>query len=403
MRGDAERQSNIMLAVTPESFIPGNHPIRRIKPIVDAALQRLSPLFDAMYARRGRPSIPPEHLLKASLLIALYSIRSERQFCERLRYDLLFKWFLDLNISDEPFDASSFSKNRERLLAADVAHAFFAEVVAEAKRRRLLSAEHFTVDGTLLEAWASLKSYRPRDGQEPPQGGGRNPDVDFRRAAAQPRYACFCDRPGGAAVYERVGADGEAELHGPRPHGEPARPGGGRGVDRGRRVRRASGGDHDAGAQHEQARHAGRRPRLRHARLRGGAARSRRDAARGAQRPPPPQRHRRTDDTARRVRGEPAAAQAGGGGLRLAEDRGWRAQAALCGTGAQPLVDGARCRGLQPRAHRQTRTRPSVGAVRPPAAPGAVRGRRTAGQEAPTHPCLAGFTPPRPHSGPQGR
>ena len=180
MRGDAERQTNMLLAVTPNSFIPDDHPIRRIKPIVDAALRRLSPLFDAMYARRGRPSIPPEHLLKASLLIALYSIRSERQFCERLRYDLLFKWFLDLNISDEPFDASTFSKNRERLLAADVAHAFFAEVVAEAKRRRLLSAEHFTVDGTLLEAWASLKSYRPRDGQEPPRGGGRNPDVDFR-------------------------------------------------------------------------------------------------------------------------------------------------------------------------------------------------------------------------------
>ena len=179
MRGDAERQSNIMLAVTPESFIPGDHPIRRIKPIVDAALQRLSPLLDAMYARRGRPSIPPEHLLKASLLIALYSIRSERQCCERLRYDLLFKWFLDLNISDEPFDASSFSKNRERLLAADVARAFFAEVVAEAKRRRLLSADHFTVDGTLLEAWASLRSYRPRDEQEP-LPGGRNPDVDFR-------------------------------------------------------------------------------------------------------------------------------------------------------------------------------------------------------------------------------
>ena len=139
MRGDAERQANIMLAVTPDSFIPDDHPIRRIKPIVDAALQQLSGLFDTMYSTSGRPSIPPEHLLKASLLIALYSIRSERQFCERLRYDLLFKWFLDLNISDEPFDASTFSKNRERLLAADVARAFFAEVVGEAKRRRLLS------------------------------------------------------------------------------------------------------------------------------------------------------------------------------------------------------------------------------------------------------------------------
>ena len=172
--------STALLAVTPDSFIPDDHPIRRIKPIVDAALRRLSPLFDTMYSTEGRPSIPPEHLLKASLLIALYSIRSERQCCERLRYDLLFKWFLDLNISDEPFNATTFSKNRERLLAASVARACFAEVVAEARRRRLLSADHFTVDGTLLEAWASLKSYRPRDDQNPPSGGGRNPEVDFR-------------------------------------------------------------------------------------------------------------------------------------------------------------------------------------------------------------------------------
>ena len=170
----------MLLAVTPDSFIPEEHPTRRIKPIVESALARLSSLFDGMYADRGRPSIPPEHLLKASLLIALYSIRSERQFCERLRYDLLFKWFLDLNVSDEPFDASSFSKNRERLLAYDVSRAFFAEVVAEARQRRLLSADHFTVDGTLLEAWASLKSYRPRDEQDPPVAGGRNPEVDFR-------------------------------------------------------------------------------------------------------------------------------------------------------------------------------------------------------------------------------
>jgi transposase len=180
MRGDAERQADVMLALTPNDFVPANHPIRRIKPIVDTALQRLSPLFDTMYSTRGRPSIPPEHLLKASLLIALYSVRSERQFCERLGYDLLFKWFLNLNVADPPFDASTFSKNRERLLAVDAARAFLAEVVAEARRRRLLSAEHFTVDGTLLEAWASLKSYRPRDDDEPPSGSGRNPEVDFR-------------------------------------------------------------------------------------------------------------------------------------------------------------------------------------------------------------------------------
>ena len=184
MRGDDDRQAEMLLALTPDQLVPTDHPIRRIKPIVQRVLARLSPRFDGMYADRGRPSIPPEHLLKASLLIALYSIRSERQFCERLRYDLLFKWFLDLNVADPGFDAASFSKNRERLLAHEVARAFFAEVVDEARRRRLLSAEHFTVDGTLLEAWVSLKSYRPRAEDGGPCGGrkagGRNPAVDFR-------------------------------------------------------------------------------------------------------------------------------------------------------------------------------------------------------------------------------
>jgi hypothetical protein len=107
-------------------------------------------------------------------------VRSERQFCERLRYDLLFKWFLDLNVAEPPFDATTFSKNRRRLLEHDIAQLFFAEVVEEARRRQLLSADHFSVDGTLLEAWASLKSYRPRDEEEPPRGGGRNAEVDFR-------------------------------------------------------------------------------------------------------------------------------------------------------------------------------------------------------------------------------
>jgi transposase len=180
VRGDAEHQVDMLLAITPEQLVPADHPIRRIKPIVERVLARLSATFDEMYAERGRRSIPPEHLLKASLLIALYSIRSERQFCERLRYDLLFKWFLDLNISDSGFDASSFSKNRQRLLEHDVARLFFAEVVAEARRHKLLSAEHFTVDGTLLDAWASLKSYRPRDEDDGPRGGGRNAEVDFR-------------------------------------------------------------------------------------------------------------------------------------------------------------------------------------------------------------------------------
>jgi len=170
----------MLLAVTPEDLVPMDHPIRRIRAIADAALAELSATFSAMYAANGRHSVPPEHLLKGTLLMALYSMRSERQFCERLQYDLLFKWFLGLNISDRAFDHATFSKNRERLLKHAVAEQFLAAVTQEAQRRRLISDDHFTVDGTLLQAWASLKSVRPRDAAGPPgQGGGRNPDVDF--------------------------------------------------------------------------------------------------------------------------------------------------------------------------------------------------------------------------------
>ena len=180
MRGKNVNQGFMLTTLTPNDLVRPDHPIRQIKPIVDRALAQLSPTFSAMYTARGRPSIPPEHLLKGCLLIALFSVRSERQFCERLQYDLLFKWFLDLNIGDPAFDPSTFSKNRERLLQHEVAPQFFQAVLAEARRRQLLSAEHFTVDGTLLEAWASIKSFRPRDGSgEPPVGGGKNPTVDF--------------------------------------------------------------------------------------------------------------------------------------------------------------------------------------------------------------------------------
>lgn len=183
MRGKTTRQATFT-AITPDQKVPRNHPIRRIRALVEPVLKELSPVFEEMYAEIGRPSIPPEHLLKATLLMTLYSVRSERQFCERLDYDLLFKWFMDLNLEDPAFDASSFSKNRERLLTHDVAGRFMQAVLDEAQRRRLLSEEHFSVDGTLLEAWASLKSFRPRDDKEPPAGEGRNPERDFR---GQPR------------------------------------------------------------------------------------------------------------------------------------------------------------------------------------------------------------------------
>jgi len=179
MRGDANQQLEMLSPVTPDTLVPKGHPIREIRSMVDRALDELSPIFDAMYATVGRPSIPPEHLLKAMLLQAFYSIRSERQLCERLQYDLLFKWFVGLNILDPVFDHSTFSKNRDRLLEHDVAGRFFEAIRSEARRRHLLSSEHFTVDGTLLEAWASLKSVQPRDGSDEPPPGGRNPDVDF--------------------------------------------------------------------------------------------------------------------------------------------------------------------------------------------------------------------------------
>ena len=180
MRGMPERQLAMLTTLSPEELVPADHPIRRIRLVVEAVLAELDGEFEAMYARSGRPSVPPEQLLKATVLMALYSIRSERAFCERLNYDLLFKWFLDLPIDARAFDATTFTKNRERLLSHEIADRFFALVVAQAKLRRYISSEHFSVDGTLLEAWASHKSFKPKDGPPTPPGPGRNQEVSFR-------------------------------------------------------------------------------------------------------------------------------------------------------------------------------------------------------------------------------
>lgn len=179
MRGNTFEQVSMLSTLTPDELVPRDHPIRRIKVIVEQALAELSPQFDAMYSKIGRPSVAPERLLKSCLLIAFYSVRSERLFCERLQYDLLFKWFLDMNADDPGFDPTTFSKNRDRLIEHEVAQLFFAAVRGEAERRQLLSDEHFTVDGTLLEAWASVKSFRPNDDNDDTKPVGRNPDVSF--------------------------------------------------------------------------------------------------------------------------------------------------------------------------------------------------------------------------------
>jgi transposase len=171
----------MLTSLSTEDLIPEDHPIRRIRKVIDEVLAGLDGEFEAMYSRIGRPSVPPEQLLKSTVLMALYSMRSERAFCERLNYDLLFKWFLDLPIDAKAFDPTTFTKNRDRLLAAEIADRFFAAVVGQAKLRRYLSSDHFSVDGTLLEAWASHKSFKPKDdpgGPDAPKG--RNVETDFR-------------------------------------------------------------------------------------------------------------------------------------------------------------------------------------------------------------------------------
>ena len=163
--------------------VPKDHPLRAIREIANDALSELSGDFAALYAPLGRPSIPPEKLLRASLLQAFYSIRSERQLMERLEFDLLFRWFVGLGIDDPVWDHSVFSKNRDRLLEGEIAAKFLAAILTQPKVKRLLSSQHFSIDGTLVEAWASLKSFKPKDagdGNEPPAGGRRNAEVDFR-------------------------------------------------------------------------------------------------------------------------------------------------------------------------------------------------------------------------------
>src|SRR3954453_562498 len=179
MRGKPEQQMAMLTSLSTEDLIPKDHPIRRIRRIVEDVLGELDGEFDAMYSPVGRPSIPPEQLLKATILMALYSMRSERAFCERLNYDLLFKWLLDLPIDAKAFDPTTFTKNRDRLLQAEVADRFFAAVVRQAHLRRYVSSEHFSVDGTLLEAWAPHKSFKPKDGPPPGPPAGRDSEVGW--------------------------------------------------------------------------------------------------------------------------------------------------------------------------------------------------------------------------------
>jgi len=214
MRGDEQRQAGFIVMTTLEDVVPGDHPLRAIRTMVDAALEEMSPELAALYAQRGRPSIAPEYLLRAQLIQILYAIPSERRLVEQLRYNLLLRWFVGLPMDEPVFHATSFTKNRERLLTTEIAEAFFAAIRGQAEAHKLLSAEHFSVDGTLIEAAAALKSLRPIDeveGEEPPSGGGgRNPDVDFhgeRRGNASHRSSTDPE-----ARLARKGSGQEAKL-----------------------------------------------------------------------------------------------------------------------------------------------------------------------------------------------
>lgn len=205
MRGKDELRGSLFSYVDLEQRIRPDHPLRLIRTIVNAALAEMSAEFDALYPPTGRDSIPPERLLRALLLQAFYSIRSERQLVERIDFDLLFRWFVGLGVDDPVWDATTFTKNRDRLLGGEVAARFLATVLTQPKVRALLSTEHFSVDGTLLEAWASTKSFRPKDGSGPPPDAGRNGEQNFRgqtrsnethASTTDPDAKLFCKGPG---------------------------------------------------------------------------------------------------------------------------------------------------------------------------------------------------------------
>lgn len=179
MRGEDRRQGDVFSYISPEQRVPSNHPLRVIRTLTDRALEGLSSRFERLYSKVGRPSIPPEQLLRALFLQVLYTVRSERLLMEELDYNLLFRWFVGLNMDDAVWDPTVFTKNRERLIEGEVAEEFFQQVLSQAREKGLLSDEHFTVDGTLIEAWAGQKSFKNRGPKDRSGEGGGNPTVDF--------------------------------------------------------------------------------------------------------------------------------------------------------------------------------------------------------------------------------
>jgi len=369
MRGADEQQSQIFSYLSPEARVRKDHPLRAIRAMVDEVLARLSPQFDAMYASVGRPSIAPEKLLRAQLLQMLYSIRSERLLMEEMDYNLLFRWFVGLNADDAVWDATVFTKNRDRLLEADVAKLFLAQVVEQARVRGLTSDEHFTVDGTLLEAWASVKSFQPKaEKKSPPDDGDNdpgNPTVNFHgEKRSNDTHASTTDPE---SLLARKGGGKEAKLsysghllvenrNGLIVDAEGLQANGTAERDRAADAGESSG--HPVGD-------GGRGQGIRYARVCGGVPASAGDAARGAE----PcatgrQRHRRAHHAARGIPDQPEEEEANRGMFRLAEDGGGAAEGAPSRSCESGLDFYLRLRRLQPGAHAQSGGRSSGGVGR---------------------------------------
>ena len=355
MRGRQDPQVTMLAFVDLEARVPPDHPLRIIKALADQALAALSPEFNRMYAEVGRPSIPPERLLKASLLIALYSVRSERAFCEDLDYNLLFRWFLDMNLMERSFDPTVFTKNRQRLLEHRVGQQLFDEVVMEADRHGLLSDEHFTVDGTLIEAAASLKSFKRRDGdpQVTTDDDPGNPSVDFHGERRRNATHASITDPEARLMRKGKGKGSKAGFHGPRLDGKPARDAHGLPSELchghgGARCSAETGGPSSRTRLSPQDDGCGQE--LRHSGLRGGDPRARGHAPRSAEHPQTVQRHRLSDHSASRVCAEPAGAKASGRDLRVDENCRWVPAYAVSGSGPDRPGGLLGSHRLQPRA-----------------------------------------------------
>jgi transposase len=222
MRGDAIEPEAMFSYINATQRVPQDHPLRAVRTMVDVVLRELSPQFQKLYSHTGRPSIPPQRLLRALLLQVLYSIRSERMLMEQLDYNLLFRWFVGLTMDDPIWDPTTFTKNRDRLLSGEIAQLFFDQVLAQARDRGLTSDEHFTVDGTLVEAWAGLKGFKRKDGsdQEPPDDPG-NPTVNFHGETRSSDTHQSTTDPDARLYTKGSGKESQAVLHGPRGDGEP--------------------------------------------------------------------------------------------------------------------------------------------------------------------------------------